>query len=134
MTAAGSPAARPAFDDLVASRKEWIESTLKPWCRAAPLAELRKAAMEWNDIAGRIDPDLTLWLWAWSRFPALYHEGLSGLDESFQVKVRLHNGTEQTGFPDSRTSRRGTLQLATEEGDVGPFSIDDVESVTRVES
>jgi hypothetical protein len=121
-----------AFDDLVASRKDWIESVLKPWCRGAPLGELRKAAQEWHDIAGRVDPDLTLWLWAWSRFPVLYHDSLRGLDESFQVKVRLRDGTEQTGFPDSRASRRGTLMLATGEGDVGPFSIDDVESVERV--
>ena len=120
-----------AFDELVTSRKEWIESVLKPWCRGAALSELLKAADEWGDIAGRVDPDRTLWLWAWSRFPVLYHDGLSGLDESYRVKLRLRDGTEQVGFPDARGSSRGTLMLATEEGSVGPFSIDDVEAVER---
>jgi hypothetical protein len=119
------------FDDLAASRRQWIADILQPWCRAAPLAELRKAEREWGDIAGRVEPEFTLWLWAWSRFDVLYVEGLKGVDETFEVRVRLKSGEEHCGFPDARQTRRGTLVLQGEEGQLGPFSIDDIASVER---
>lgn len=124
------------FDELAASRRAWIAEVLQPWCRSASLNELRKAADEWGDIAGRVDPDLTLWLWAWSRFPVLYEEGLTGLNETHEVVVRLTDGFEHRGYPDARQSRRGELFLLgrSETGstiDLGPFRIDDVVAVER---
>ena len=62
------------FDELVASRQRWISEVLQPWCQAASLADLKKAAAEWGAIAGRVDTDATLWTWAWSRFPDLVHD------------------------------------------------------------
>ncbi|MCA9080733.1 MAG: hypothetical protein KDA58_09255, partial [Planctomycetaceae bacterium] len=59
----------PTFDELVASRRAWNETVLKPWCQSASRKELRLAAQEWLDIAGRAAPEFTLWPWAWSRFP-----------------------------------------------------------------
>lgn len=119
------------FQSLVDSRKAWIADVLIPWCRSAPLAELRKAADEWGDIAGRVDPEFSLWLWAWSRFPVLYVEGLRGLDESYSVEIALSDGTTRRGFPDARSSRKGQLVLLGEGGSIGPFSIDQVRSVRR---
>jgi hypothetical protein len=121
------------FSDLVRSRRDWIHNVLIPWCRTAPLAELRKAAEEWADIAGRVDPDLSLWLWAWSRFPVLYGEGLRGLDETFEVDVELRSGVVVRGFPDSRASRRGVLSVQTVSGPAGPFPIDEVAAVRRAD-
>lgn len=126
------------FNELVESRKAWIEDVLRPWCRQAKRIELLKAHDEWHDIAGRVDQEFTLWLWAWSRFPALYVEDLKGLDESFEVAVTLADGRQVTGYPDARESQRGLLVLlaSTDTGreHVGPFSIDDIASVERVES
>lgn len=126
------------FDELAASRRAWIADVLQPWCRSAPLSELRKAADEWGDIAGRVDPDLTLWLWAWSRFPVLYEEGLTGLNETHEVVVCLRDGSEHRGYPDARQSERGMLVLLGRSESagaiqLGPFTIDDVVSVTRVD-
>lgn len=123
----------PTFQVLVDSRKAWIAEVLIPWCRSAPLAELRKAADEWHDIAGRVDPEFSLWLWAWSRFPVLYVEGLRGLDESYEVEVQLADGGSTRGFPDARASRRGTLTLGSVTGAAGPFLIDQVRSVRRAD-
>ncbi|MCA9052275.1 MAG: hypothetical protein KDA75_00490 [Planctomycetaceae bacterium] len=123
----------PSFQDLVDSRKRWIDSELIPWCRSASLMELRKAAEEWGDIAGRVDPEFTLWLWAWSRFPVLFVEGLQGVDESYEVEVQTRDGNVHRGFPDARESRRGRLMLQGADGTVGPFSIDDVVAVNRCE-
>ncbi len=121
-----------SFQDLVESRKQWIESVLKPWCQSAPLNALRKAAEEWGDIAGRVDPDRTLWLWAWGRFSALYVDGLPGLDETYEVQVLLRSGQCVTGFPDARESRQGMLVLQGKNAPIGPISIDDIESIERV--
>ena len=41
------------FDQLVASRRRWIDQELAPWCRAAARVDLVKAADEWLDIAGK---------------------------------------------------------------------------------
>ena len=95
------------FKQLVASRREWIDNTLRPWCEAAKLHELRQAEQEWTDIAGRADPDTTLWTWAWQRFPELVHEGLPGVNETLQVRVTLNDGRSFIGFPDGRRSKRG---------------------------
>lgn len=119
------------FTQLVESRKAWINEVLIPWCRTAPLPELRKAADEWSDIAGRVDPEFSLWLWAWSRFPVLYVEGLRGVEETYAVRVGLRDGREFQGYPDARQSRRGALVLQTRSGAVGPFWIDEVSQVDR---
>lgn len=126
-----------AFDQLVASRTDWIESFLKPWCRTAPRLALLRAHQEWGDIAGKVDPDHTLWLWGWSRFPHLYVDGLSGLEESFPLCVVMQDGTETRGYPDARASRYGYLALVPVDADAPsppPLSIDDIASITRVES
>ncbi len=123
------------FDQLVASRQEWIQTVLMPWCRAASLKHLRRAEREWGDIAGKVDPQATLWTWAWGRFPGLIVEGLRGFDESFAVTVTLQDGRQQAGFPDARRSEGGTLVLVAGAGsaDLGPFSIDEIVSVERVD-
>ncbi len=123
-----------SFDQLVTSRQEWIQTVLVPWCRAASLKHLRRAEREWGDIAGKVDPQTTLWMWAWGRFPGLVVEGLRGFDETFAVTVTLRDGRQQTGYPDARKSQGGTLVLVAETGgaDFGPFSIDEIVNVERV--
>jgi hypothetical protein len=126
------------FAELVASRKDWLADVLAPWCRGASRKDLRLAELEWNDIAGKVDPEKTLWFWAWSRFPSLVHEELAGIDETGQVTVSLKDGSQHTGYPDARNSEQGQLVLIgrdktnprrTEEH--GPFSIDDIATVAR---
>ena len=122
--------------EIVASRRDWIDSVLKPWCRAAARAELLAAEQEWADLAGRADPNKTLWPWAWSRFAALYVEGLAGIEESFEVEIALRDGSKYAGFPDARRSRSGELLLVSmgdhgQSREAGPFSIDDVAAVER---
>lgn len=120
------------FEELVASRRRWIADVLEPWCREMPRKELFKAHAEWTDIAGKADPNATLWKWAWSRFPDLVHEDLPGVDETSQVSVALSDGSTFVGFPDGRNSDMGRLVLLTDDGHAGPFSIDDVRSVSRI--
>jgi len=122
----------PTFADLVDSRKAWIQGELIPWCRGASLKDLVRAEEEWLDIAGKVAPQFSLWLWAWSRFPVLYLEGLRGLNETHEVTVRLHSGETWIGFPDARASQRGRLVLTGKTGDAGPFSLDDVAEVQMV--
>lgn len=125
-----------SFEQLVASRKDWIEQMLKPWCQQAAKAELLKADVEWLDIAGKVPPEKTLWVWAWSRFPELVHESL-GIEETSEVEVRLNDGRVITGFPDSRLTVRGNLFIWGTEtagapsGQLGPYSIDHVVSVKK---
>lgn len=126
------------FADLVSSRKAWLADVLQPWCRAASRKDLLLAEQEWTDIAGKVDPEKTLWNWAWSRFPGLVHESL-GIEETAEVEVRLRNGSMIRGYPDSRKSQRGMLTLlATSETgrfvDAGPFSLDDVVSVKKLKT
>jgi hypothetical protein len=125
------------FAELVTSRKGWIESVLRPWCRLAARRELLRAEAEWTDIAGRADPGATLWTWAWSRFPDLVHEGLSGVSETHEVRLILRDGAEVIGFPDARRSQQGQLYLVCRlpsggTRERGPHSIDDIVSVTRM--
>ncbi len=123
------------FEELITSRKQWIEEVLKPWCREAGRKDLLRAAMEWGDIAGRVDADATLWTWAWSRFPELVHEGLSGVNETRPVAVTLTNGEKIRGFPDARLSTEGRLVLIPDEEGAaphGPVSMDDIRRVEPV--
>lgn len=123
------------FDELVASRKRWIDEVLQPWCRQASRKDLMRAAMDWGDIAGRVDENATLWTWAWSRFPALVHEGLAGVNETSPVQVTLKTGESFSGFPDARESTNGQLVLIPLAGGgqaFGPFSIDDIADVQPV--
>ena len=99
------------FEDLAAARRNWIEQVLRRWCQQATLKELRKAELEWFDIAGRADANATLWTWAWERFPAIVHPDLPGVHETHLVEVKLHDGSKFSGYPDSRQSLRGMLVL-----------------------
>jgi len=127
-----------AFHELSASRRAWIQEYLIPWCRTANVPSLLKAEMEWGDIAGRIDAQFSLWLWAWSRFPVLYVDGLRGLDESFFVRVTMQDGTRHEGYPDSRATSRAMLVLVDREDgktiERGPLRLDQVLSVERAGS
>ena len=130
----------PTFAALVASRQAWIEQVLKPWCAAASWKELIQAQQDWANIAGEVDPQATLWVWAWSRFPVLVHDGLPGLDETHRVRVTLCDGRVREGFPDNRESQFGKLKLLGEtKPGSGQFelseaiSIDDIVSVERVD-
>ena len=126
-----------SFSYLVESRKEWIANVLQPWSVAAKRVDLRLAAEEWNDIAGRVDPNATLWTWAWSRFPDLVHEGLPGVNETCEVRVTLKDGTTGTGFPDGRQTENGALVLVSpipDSGHYGPWSIDDIVSVEKLDA
>lgn len=125
--------------ELAASRREWIEQVLRPWCIQAPHRELKLASLEWQDIAGKVDPDSTLWTWAWSRFPALVHEGMPGVNETAEVRVTFRDGTVLEGYPDARESTAGRLVLlARSEADPGtyalaePKSIDEIVSAERI--
>ena len=127
------------FDDLVASRKQWIETVLEPWCQQASLRDLIKAEQEWNDFAGRVDAEPTLWTWAWGRFPNLVHDEMSGVNETCEVAVTLNDGSQVVGFPDSRQSQQGKLVLVCSSGSAsgdlqesGPHAIDDIRSVDRI--
>ncbi len=125
-----------SFEDLVTARKNWINEVLRPWCVAARRSELLKAEPDWVDIAGKVSPDKTLWLWAWSRFPELIHETL-GIEETREMEVELTDGRVIRGFPDARKSLRGQLVVWGQSEptgsacELGPFPIDDIVSVRR---
>ena len=125
------------FTDLVASRKEWIENTLKPWCQTASASELVIADDQWLDLAGRAEPLATLWTWAWGRFPDLIHDGLIGIDETHEVEVTLHDGSKTVGYPDASQSRQGHLALVQTSGspnrESDSLSIDEIDSVRRID-
>ena len=110
------PSSRPescpsSFDELTAARRGWIENVLRTWCRQAVLKDLRKAELEWFDIAGRADANATLWTWAWERFPDIVHPELPGVHETHEVHVVLTDGTQLSGYPDARLSQRGQLVI-----------------------
>ncbi|NNJ24458.1 hypothetical protein [Alienimonas chondri] len=130
----GSPAAGPpGFAGLVASRREWIETVLRPWCRAANRTDLRLAESAWADLAGDVGARETLWAWAWERFPVLCVPGLTPPAESRAVRVTLNDGAMIEGTPDGRRSVRGELWLvaAGSDGwtDHGPFDLDAIATV-----
>jgi|GEM_PF-2518520 len=127
------PVVPASFEELVQLRRQWIQDSLVPWCRAARRIELLQAEQEWVDLAGRPTPGATLWLWAWQRFPQLCVEGLTTINETCQVQVRLQSGETAQGFPDARNSQRGQLILLCPDNRVaGPFSIDDIVAVEQV--
>ena len=122
------------FQEMAASRREWISDVLIPWSRQATFKDLREAEHDWINIAGRVDPALTLWTWAWSRFPCLVHERLPGVNETLEVRIQLASGESIVGYPDNRESSRGELVLtvAGEDGhskQSGPHNIDQVVAV-----
>jgi hypothetical protein len=125
-----------SFEQLAASRRQWLSEVLMPWCRQASLRDLREAEHDWLNIAGRVDPAMTLYSWAWSRFPALIHDGMAGLNETQEVRVELRSGETVVGYPDARESSHGQLVMtaATDVGfdQLGPFSIDDIVAVELV--
>lgn len=128
----------PTFEALVNSRKAWIADVLKPWCLRASRAALRLAELEWNDIAGKVSPEKSLWAWAWGRFPDLVHPELNAMDESSEVTVTLKDGTSVVGYPDSRQSEQGQLVLVCRDpqtgklNDAGPFTLEAIAHVVRV--
>lgn len=127
------------FGQLAASRREWIDHTLIPWCRQSSRRDLVAALQDWTNLAGKVDPDKTLWYWAWSRFPDLVHDELAGIDETVHVTVTLKDGIVASGYPDARESSLGQLVLLATGPDrqrhsLGPFSIDDIASIVRVGS
>lgn len=135
LAAPPTTAPRP-LETLGASRRRWIDEELQPWCRTAPMVELKKAELDWMNFAGQAPADQTLWRWAWSRFPDLVHPEL-GLNETYPVRLHLRDGTSVVGYPDSRQSGEGKLVLTrrSSEGNwesLGPWSIDDVHSAVRI--
>jgi hypothetical protein len=127
-----------SFADLVTSRKAWLADVLAPWCARASVKDLKRAELEWVDIAGKVDPEKTLWFWAWSRFPDLVNSDLAAIDEARKVTVTLRAGRGFTGFPDSRQSKQGQLVLVARDvahpgrhEELGPFSIDEIASIVR---
>jgi hypothetical protein len=126
------------FADLVASRKAWLADVLEPWCRQAAHTQLRRAELAWVDIAGKVDPEKTLWYWAWSRFPELLNADLMAIDEARRVTVTLRDGRHVTGYPDLRRSKQGQLIIVTRDpvrpgrsDEHGPFSIDEIATIGR---
>ena len=120
-----------SFQEMATSRREWIADVLIPWCKQATFTDLREAEHDWTNIAGRVDPAMTLWTWAWSRFPCLVHERLPGVNETLEVRVQLASGETIVGYPDNRESSRGELVLivAGEGGSSeqsGPHNLDQV--------
>ncbi|MFM7058199.1 MAG: hypothetical protein ACKO2P_14870 [Planctomycetota bacterium] len=127
------------FEVLAASRRGWIQEVLRPWCRVATVRDLRRAELEWHDLAGRADTAATLWKWAWERFPDAVHPDFPGLNETWPVEVRLRDGKVFVGYPDARRSVRGQLILvaADESGAGGMLEtsamlLDDVVGLVRV--
>lgn len=121
------------FQQLATSRQQWIQEVLVPWCREAPLKDLQQAEREWVDIAGKVDPQRTLWMWAWARFPALVDDELRGFDETYPITLTLRDGTQRTGYPEARKSEGGRLLLAGINGELGPFSLDQIVSAERAD-
>ena len=126
-----------SFAELVLARKEWINTILKPWCQRAIRVDLLKAETEWLDIAGKVPPEKTLWVWAWSRFPQLVHDNL-GIEETSEIEAILTDGRTIRGFPDSRKSQHGQLMIwgcdpvSGLPSDLGPYSIDQIAAVRRL--
>lgn len=120
-----------SFQQLVASRRSWLDDVLIPWCQVAPRRDLLLAEHEWPDLAGRPAPEMTLWKWAWARFPVLASPGTSPLNETDAVQVHCRDGRTGTGFPDAKRSLGGLLTLISTTGQlVGPFDLDEISEIT----
>ena len=133
-----APTSCQTFEQLAAARREWIERVLRRWCQQASLKDLRKAELEWFDIAGRADANATLWTWAWERFPAIVHSDLPGVHETHLMEVCLHDGSRLRGYPDARQSLRGMLVLVGTDADGSMIthaavSIDQIADVQQAE-
>ena len=127
------------YSDLVVSRKAWLDNVLRPWCFQAGYKDLLLAEGEWQNLAGKVEPQKTLWYWAWSRFPELVHPDISDINETHALTVELKNGDQYTGFPDARESLHGKLVIQlTEQTDKGmantqkQFKIDEIHTVQRI--
>lgn len=121
------------FPELVQSRRNWIDEVLTPWCRTASRTDLLLAEHAWADLAGRADPTSTLWVWAWSRFPALIEEGVTSLNETLPVVVTRKDQSSVSGYPDARLSLQGMLILIGADGtQQAPVSIDEIAIVERI--
>lgn len=119
------------FLDLAASRRQWIEEVLRPWCMHARSAELHRAEQEWLDVAGRISPDFSLWMWAWSRYPGLVIADLWRIDEAVELQIELADGRAVTGFADTRQSHQDLLVvLVTADRSSITINLDDIRSLT----
>lgn len=122
------------YDELVSSRREWLDSILIPWCQLACRKDLLLAETEWPDLAGRPAPEMTLWKWAWERFPVLAGSGTHMLEETYEVVVTCQDGRTGQGFPDGERSQAGLLVLVDSEGQMsGPFTIDEIRHVVRLD-
>ncbi|RPI76119.1 MAG: hypothetical protein EHM42_15030 [Planctomycetaceae bacterium] len=128
------------FSELAASRRAWIDQVLTPWCRSATRQDLLLAEHEWTDVAGKVDPNKSLWYWAWGRFPDLVNAELMGIDETAAVTVTLDDGRTLTGYPDARESLHGELVLICRDPadsrrsvQEGPFPLDRIRSVVKSE-
>lgn len=119
------------FVELVASRKQWIEDTLRPWCHTASPRDLRMAEMEWPNLAGQVDPSRTLWMWAWDRFPGLVHPEFHQIDESHAVTVHLKSGEIVCGYPDGRRAAADELVILPTGTSAQPrhFTLEEIERV-----
>ena len=95
MTSPRTHSVPPSFEDLAASRRQWIDDVLRPWCRQATLRQLRQAEIEWLDIAGRVDLNATLWTWAWERFACLTHPEMAGVNEYKAFKALAEKESEE---------------------------------------
>ena len=118
------------FQDLVISRRKWIDEVLTPWCKSCSRKDLLLAEHEWSDIAGTPSPEMTLWKWAWERFPVLSQESLNAINETNSVVVTCQDGRVGEGFPDAQRSLAGWLVLINPSGEmIGPFAIDEILSI-----
>lgn len=119
-----------SFGDLVQSRRAWIDEVLIPWCNVSSRKDLLLAEHEWQDLAGRPAPEMTLWKWAWERFPVLAEHGLNTINETNPVIVQCEDGRTGAGYPDAQRSLGGLLCLIDDQGQlVGPFAIDEISSI-----
>jgi len=130
------------YTELVASRKAWIDNVLRPWCEQAGYKDLQLAEGDWPNLAGKVDPQKTLWYWAWSRFPELVHPEISDIDETHALEMELKTGEIHTGYPDARESLHGKLVIqragAAPDTSANPsllkrVTIDEIATVRRVE-